>query len=165
MKPDDALITARRQLLAAEVELHGQANIARKTGKVDRQIGDLTAGRASFGDRMARQLEPLLRPDLPAGWLVFANATSEPEKTTPNPKSAATEPTANDYHEEIIEHRAKTLAQQAADIGAMWMDLSPARREEVRDQLRAELGQTSRAGDAKILRNRSRTKNQDTGTN
>ena len=114
---------------------------------------------------MARQLEPLLRPDLPAGWLVFADAKPEPERAEPCLQRAATEPVANDYHDEIIEHRAKTLAQQAADIGAMWMDLSPTRREEVREQLRTELGQTGRAGDAKVLRNRNRTKNQDTGTN
>lgn len=162
MKPDDALITARRRLLSVEVQQHGQANIARKTGKADRQIGDLVAGRASFGDRIARELEPLLRPDLPAGWMVFALTASKDAPASSELK--VEEPPQNDYQEGLIDAKARVLTQQAAEIAALWIELSPERRTELRDQLRTELGKSGDEAAAKFLSGRRRVNNQGTGT-
>ena len=64
------LIRARRDLLEQEVKRLGLANVARLVGKPDRQLADIIAGRKTFGEKVARDIGPLLRPDLPEGWLV-----------------------------------------------------------------------------------------------
>jgi hypothetical protein len=50
----------RRKALEAIVERDGLACIARKTGKPDRQINDMLAGRKAFGEKVARQIEAAL---------------------------------------------------------------------------------------------------------
>ena len=59
----------RRQNLALLVEQEGLANVARRAGKPDRQINDMLAGRKSFGEKVARDIEARLAPEHPAGWL------------------------------------------------------------------------------------------------
>lgn len=68
---EDPVIQLRRLLLKAEVDAHGLAVVARRCEKPDRQLNDMIAGRKAFGDRIARELEGKLRPDLPHGWLLF----------------------------------------------------------------------------------------------
>jgi len=45
--------------------------VAKKAGKPDRQINDMAAGRKPFGDRISKQIGPLIRPDLPRDWLIY----------------------------------------------------------------------------------------------
>lgn len=73
MGTDQELVTRRRQLLKQEIDKTSQADVARRAGKPDRQIGDMAEGRKSFGDSVAREIGPLLRPDLPRDWLIFAD--------------------------------------------------------------------------------------------
>lgn len=60
----------RRQLLKTEIEEQGLAVVAKKAGKPDRQINDMAAGRKTFGDKIARAIGPLIRPDLAPDWLL-----------------------------------------------------------------------------------------------
>lgn len=70
---DEELVARRRRLLKQEIDKTSQADVARRAGKPDRQIGDMAEGRKSFGDSVAREIGPLLRPDLPRDWLIFAD--------------------------------------------------------------------------------------------
>ena len=81
---DDSMISARKALLQAEVDRDGLAVVSRRAGKPDRQIKDMLTPRKTFGDRIARELEPVLRPDLPRGWLVYPDPV---EGHTPPPQS------------------------------------------------------------------------------
>lgn len=47
----------RRENLRALVEAEGLATIARRAKKPDRQINDMLAGRKSFGEKVARDIE------------------------------------------------------------------------------------------------------------
>lgn len=73
MEPDEKLVARRRQLLKQEIAKSSQADVARRAGKPDRQIGDMAEGRKAFGDSVAREIGPKLRPDLPRDWLIFAD--------------------------------------------------------------------------------------------
>jgi transcriptional regulator with XRE-family HTH domain len=44
------------------------------------------------------------------------------------------------YREEVVELRAKTLAQQASEVAGLWMDLQPEQRQTLLDQLRRDAG-------------------------
>lgn len=44
------------------------------------------------------------------------------------------------YREEVVEIRAKTLAQQASEVAGLWMDLQPEQRQALLDQLRRDAG-------------------------
>lgn len=79
------IVQIRRELLAAEVERQGQSVVANKAKKADRQIADMIAGRKSFGDKIAREIGPLIRPDLPLDWLL---SPSSDTKTTSNQASS-----------------------------------------------------------------------------
>ena len=70
---EEELVTRRRRLLKQEINKTSQADVARRANKPDRQIGDMAEGRKSFGDSVAREIGPLIRPDLPRDWLIFAD--------------------------------------------------------------------------------------------
>lgn len=59
----------RRENLRRIVEREGLAVASRKFGKPDRQINDMLAGRKSFGEKVAHQMEAHYAPDRPRGWL------------------------------------------------------------------------------------------------
>lgn len=139
---DTPLVALRRRLLRQEVEAHGNAEIARAAKKPDRQIADLVNGRASFGDRIARQLESL-RPDRPAGWLVLGFEQPQP--------GIDQERKDIDY---LIASRAdaqtrKTL-KAANELLSLWIELPAARRQSLIASLRQELGRNPDA-DAGLL--------------
>lgn len=101
-------ISWRRKLLDLEVKSRGLAVTARATGKPDRQIKDMIAGRKSFGDKIAREIGPLLRKDLSADWLVNP---CDPETHKPflslaecglgKPENSVQEPASN-YHAGLV---------------------------------------------------------------
>lgn len=128
---DTPLVSMRRRLLKQEVDAHGNAEIARAAGKPDRQINDLIHGRASFGDRIARQLEKI-RPDLPAGWLLLG----------PNQAEPLLDQQKNVEH--LIAARSETQTRktlrQASELLSLWLELPANRREELIAALRTELG-------------------------
>lgn len=68
---EDAVVVGRRALLSREIESQGLSVVAKKAGKPDRQINDMAAGRKPFGDRISKQIGPLIRPDLPRDWLIY----------------------------------------------------------------------------------------------
>jgi len=80
MDPDEELVSRRRKLLKQEIARSSQADVARRAGKPDRQIGDMAEGRKAFGDSVAREIGPRLRPDLPRDWLIFADDSINVEK-------------------------------------------------------------------------------------
>lgn len=65
MKPADI----RRQVLAYFVETDGLSSFAKRAGKPDSQINDMLAGRKSFGEKVARDIEAKYDPSRPSGWL------------------------------------------------------------------------------------------------
>lgn len=73
MEPDEQLVSRRRRLLKQEIDKTSQADVARRAGKPDRQIGDMAEGRKAFGDSVSREIGPKIRPDLPRDWLIFAD--------------------------------------------------------------------------------------------
>lgn len=148
MKNDDTT-RARRQLLADLVAARGQANVARQAQKADRQIADLVAGRVSFGDRLARNLEPLLRPDLPPGWLVFAH----PGQPVPAPGAADTDAQTQALAQAI----GQELATQAAELGALWIGLDEEERAEILLAIREKAGKAGDESGLKKIKARRRT--------
>lgn len=76
---DTEMVAARRKLLALEVESKGLANVSRMAKKPDRQISDMVTGRKAFGDRVAREIGPLIRPDLPKDWLLSPSSDTQTE--------------------------------------------------------------------------------------
>jgi len=67
----DEIVAARRTLLAREISSQGLSVVAKLSKKPDRQINDMAAGRKSFGDGIAKEIGPLIRPDLSRDWLVY----------------------------------------------------------------------------------------------
>lgn len=65
----------RRANLGAIVERDGLASVAKRVGKPDRQINDMLAGRKSFGEKVARDIEKKYAPDLSPGWLDKVDGT------------------------------------------------------------------------------------------
>ena len=59
----------RRKNLAALVDKYTLAGAGRKFKKPDRQLGDMIAGRKSFGEKVATQMEKNYAPNHPLGWL------------------------------------------------------------------------------------------------
>ncbi|PXV82471.1 S24 family peptidase [Nitrosomonas eutropha] len=59
----------RRKNLAALVDKYTLAVAGRKFKKPDRQLGDMIAGRKSFGEKVAAQMEENYAPNYPTGWL------------------------------------------------------------------------------------------------
>lgn len=51
------------------VERDGLASTAKRFKKPDRQINDMLAGRKSFGEKVAREMEANYDASMPAGWL------------------------------------------------------------------------------------------------
>lgn len=117
---DTPNITARRTLLRQEVQAHGQAEVSRRAQKPDRQIGDLIAGRVSFGDRIAKDIEQI-RPDLPQGWLVFA------EKTLSEKTSEHTYPAADAISAALTAREAQ-ISYQLQELTRIWLQLPPQQR-------------------------------------
>lgn len=68
------LLEARRRLLDAEIKRIGLTELARRAKKPVRQISDMAAGRKTFGDGVAIEIGPKIRPDLPREWLVYCDA-------------------------------------------------------------------------------------------
>lgn len=125
---DSPNVSARRTLLGNEVQKHGQAEIGRRAQKPDRQIGDLIAGRVSFGDRVAKDIERI-RPDLPQGWLVFA------EQTIAAQVSSHSYPTETAIAEALAA-RESQLSYQLQEITKLWVKLSPEQRDDELSRLR-----------------------------
>lgn len=120
----------RREKLRQIVEEMGLAAAARRFGKPDRQINDMLAKRKSFGERVAREMEEVFAPDLPAGWL------DEPMESVKDLVAVA-QPQPQPELSDISS--ALDLASQAADIGGMWLQLPEAARDSIRAQIEAEL--------------------------
>lgn len=59
----------RRLVLAHFVERDGLSSFAKRVGKPDSQINDMLAGRKSFGEKVARDIESKYDPSKPPGWL------------------------------------------------------------------------------------------------
>lgn len=59
----------RRANLRFLIEREGLSSVARRAGKPDRQLNDMVAGRKSFGEKVARDIESHLDPSLKPGWL------------------------------------------------------------------------------------------------
>lgn len=72
------LAKARADLLKAEISRTGLTTVANKAKKPVRQINDMAAGRKPFGDRISKEIGPLIRPDLPRDWLLFPGEEAEP---------------------------------------------------------------------------------------
>lgn len=68
----------RRAKLSLIVEKMGLSIAAKRFGKPDRQINDMIAGRKSFGEKVARDMETHFAPDLEPGWL-DASVTAVPD--------------------------------------------------------------------------------------
>lgn len=62
---------ARQHLLSLEIARVGLTPLAGIAGKPARQIKDMATGRKSFGDGVAKEIGPKIRPDLPKEWLVY----------------------------------------------------------------------------------------------
>lgn len=144
---DKPHVAARRAILAIEIEANGLANVARKAGKPDRQINDMAAGRKAFGDRIARDIEPLLRADLPAGWLVFATPETAAAHTTrryptsdaPIQRVSAQEPTPASPDPQAyladLAAQARDLADEAHHLAGLIMQLHPDQRAALKAQI------------------------------
>lgn len=78
---DETIKTLRQALLRAEIKRYGLHAVAKRANKPDRQINDMAAGRKSFGDKVAREIGPLIRPDLPVDWLLTPSSGAAPENT------------------------------------------------------------------------------------
>ena len=72
MGTDEELVARRRLLLKQEIDKTSQADVARRAGKPDRQIGDMAEGRKSFG--VSR---PHLRTQPPMRRFFFARRSVE----------------------------------------------------------------------------------------
>lgn len=68
------LADERRRLLNLEIKDQGLSSIAGRLKKPSSQILDMAMGRKSFGDGAARIMGPIIRPDLPRDWLIFADS-------------------------------------------------------------------------------------------
>jgi len=77
----------RRKNLAALVDKYTLAGVSRKFKKPDRQLGDMIAGRKSFGEKVAMEMEKNYAPDYPQGWL-SSEITIDPDD--PEYKSPST---------------------------------------------------------------------------
>ncbi|RTL35398.1 MAG: helix-turn-helix transcriptional regulator [Rhodocyclaceae bacterium] len=63
------LAETRRDRLRQIVEKMGLSPAAKRFGKPDRQINDMIAGRKSFGEKVASDMETEFAPDVAPGWL------------------------------------------------------------------------------------------------
>jgi hypothetical protein len=59
----------RRRALRALIARDGLSVVAKRAKKPERQLNDMVAGRKSFGEKVAREIEANLAPDEPSGWL------------------------------------------------------------------------------------------------
>lgn len=65
----NTIADVRRANLRFLIERDGLSSVARRAGKPDRQLNDMVAGRKSFGEKVARDIELSLDPSLKPGWL------------------------------------------------------------------------------------------------
>lgn len=93
-------------------------------------------------DSSARRIEDVFSK--PRGWMDSASPTA----SVPQAPQLSDKPTDDKYQDHVIQTHAKTLAQQAAEVAQLWMDLSPDQRREVLDALRekSKPGQKTRQG-------------------
>lgn len=77
-------VEARRALLSAEIKSRGLSVVAKAAEKPDRQIKDMAMGRKSFGDGIAKEIGPRIRPDLPKQWLVYPEIVPGPLPVDPS---------------------------------------------------------------------------------
>lgn len=128
----------RRQRLQALIKERCNGVSAEFARKIERDASYVArmlypegkAGKKRIADDMMEVIEKAY--DLPRGYL----DTGAQESLEPSPfllRSAAAPYVIED--EEIIENRAKTLAQRATDVAKMWLNLPP----EDRDRIEAEL--------------------------
>lgn len=62
--------------MRAIVERDGLASASKRFGKPDSQINDMLAGRKSFGEKVARDMESKYSPDRPAGFFIASKIYS-----------------------------------------------------------------------------------------
>ncbi|SDH25824.1 S24 family peptidase [Nitrosomonas sp. Nm132] len=67
----------RRANLKDLVDMESLSAVSKKAGKPDRQINDMIAGRKSFGEKIAREIEENYASHLPTGWLDKENYVKE----------------------------------------------------------------------------------------
>ena len=99
-------------------------------------------GRKRIADDMMEIIEKAF--DLPRGWLDDREASPEPVDTPSAPQSATTQD-----NDELVEVRAKILAELAGEVSALWIALPAERRTALLQQLRAEAGH--QPGEARTL--------------
>lgn len=120
---NSALTNTRRELLAKEVGERGLSVIAKLVGKPDSQIKDMIAGRKSFGDKVAREIGPIIRPDLRPDWLL------SPSSSAPQPaqvKEESTEYTQPTSRAAAIANAISQLADDHPALDAIEMILAGA---------------------------------------
>lgn len=81
----------RRKNLAALVNKYTQAKAGEKFNKPSRQLGDMIAGRKSFGEKIAREMERNYAPHYPAGWL-DSPVTIDPDDLEDKPSNSSAQP-------------------------------------------------------------------------
>lgn len=97
------ITAARRALLKAEIDKQGLSVVAKNANKPASQIKDMVAGRKTFGDRIAIELGPLIRPDMPRDWLVY-------------PEMAPNDPYPGNHAVTHLVSKESTRQQEKSDI-------------------------------------------------
>lgn len=83
-RPMNDIVSIRRNNLARLVRKHSLSLVAHVTGKPARQLSDMIAGRKSFGEKVARDIEEGWKkwdPRLPDGWLSVPSTDDDKEET------------------------------------------------------------------------------------
>ena len=100
------------------------------------------AGKKRIADDMMEVIEKAF--DLPRGWL-DGEGLGDQRSTGPSEQTTGSPISQDDADDVLVETRARTLAQRASEIGKLWMELPPERRDEIEAQLRTEVGEPESA--------------------
>lgn len=119
-------VQARRDLLSAEIGKRSLSAVAEAAGKPASQILDMATGRKAFGDGIAKEIGPKIRPDLPREWLIYPETTD-----APYPTSSDSQPQRHIAMENVSEipkamslrelriNELKTISEQIDDDGLL----------------------------------------------
>jgi len=118
------IVEARRALLSAEISKRGLSVVAKAANKPDSQILDMATGRKAFGDGIAKEIGPKIRPELPREWLIYpetidadypTSSDSQPQRQTAmeNISELSRAPSLR----ELRINELKTISEQIDDEG------------------------------------------------
>lgn len=115
----DKIADIRRANLRRLIDRDGLSSVAKRSGKPDRQLNDMVAGRKSFGERVARDIEHRFDPSRPRGWLDTEDAIRDPHHADEETKSVVKSRAKDDEREDgfvRLEHLSPrpTMGQGAA---------------------------------------------------